>query len=107
MIGAEVDFYVEGMEEQPQKVVDLLMSYYKNQLEYQEFKRYEGSNLNVAVKPWCNKEILIKLYQRHEGRDLDNQHSYPYIGVQVRYDREKKEVVKYDDTFAQKGYRRY
>lgn len=107
MIGAEVDFYVEGLEEQPQKIVDLLINYYKNQPEYREFKRYEGTSLNVALKPWCNKEILIKLYQRDEGRDLDNLHPYPYIGVQVRYDRNRKDLVKYDDVVAQKGYRRY
>ena len=30
LVGAEVDFYVQGLEEQPMTVVQLLLDYYKN-----------------------------------------------------------------------------
>jgi len=112
MMGAEVDFYVEGLEEQPQVVIDLLQRYYKEtvpfkgQKEFENFLRYDKEKLNVAITPWYNKEIFIKLYQKEEGRDFDNQHPYPYIGVQVRFDRDKLEVVKYDPKQAQ-NYLRY
>ena len=32
---------------------------------------------NVLIPPWYNKEILIKLFKKNEGRDLDNRHPYP------------------------------
>jgi hypothetical protein len=83
MLGAEVDFYVEGMEEEPEKIIDLLMAYYKNS---EPFQRYSSEGLNVSTPPWYNKEIFIKLYLPEEGRDFDNQHPYPYIAIQVRYD---------------------
>ncbi|PIS02003.1 MAG: hypothetical protein COT85_07630 [Chlamydiae bacterium CG10_big_fil_rev_8_21_14_0_10_42_34] len=107
-IGAEVDFYVQGMEERPQEIVGLLMQYfhespiYKNQKESQEFKRY--TNTDLAVQPWMNKEIFIKLFQKDEGRDLDNRHPHPYLSIQVRYDRDTKERVIYTWAKANKGY---
>ena len=48
---------------------------------------------HLAIEPWQNKEILIKLYQKDEGRDLDNRHPHPYISIQVRYDRDRGEPV--------------
>jgi hypothetical protein len=107
-IGAEVDFYVQGMEDRPQEVVGLLMQYfqetprYKNDKENQEFKRFEKSEL--TVQPWMNKEILIKLFQKTEGRDADNRHPHPYLSIQVRYDRETAERVIYDWAKANQGY---
>jgi len=150
MIGAEVDFYLEGMEERPKEVVDLIKSYYQrgqgdgkekkegttereettsqkhsrhhedfvslgesaNRADsdysqaptqgdpaykidpaYTVFKRYEGKT-NASIKPWFNKEIFIKILESHEGRDPDNLHAFPYISLQVRYDRAlKKRVV--------------
>lgn len=80
MIGAEVDFYVEGMEDEPMTIIALIQ-----EIHNEEFQRYKG-NSNVSIPPWFNKEIFIKLYQRNEGRDFDNRHPYPYIGVQVRHD---------------------
>jgi hypothetical protein len=112
MIGAEVDFYVEGMERAPMKVVELIMQYYRStdpysgHTEYEQFLRYDKSDTNVSTMPWFNKEILIKLFKDHEGRDLDNQHSYPYISLQVRYDRDQKERVVYTWERAFKGYHR-
>ncbi len=101
MMGAEVDFYVEGVEREPQKIIDLLMAYYKNQgKDYENFQRYEKTEL--VTKPWYNKEIFIKLYRENEGRDFDNQHSHPYISIQVRYDRNTDKKVTFDDTAIRK-----
>lgn len=107
MIGAEVSFYVKGMEKEPQKVIDCLLKYYENSPEYQgqkdytEFKRWEKSGIDVSTLPWFNKEIFIKLYLPHEGRDFDNDHAFPYIAIQVRYDRElgKRVVYSWEEAF--------
>lgn len=113
MVGAEVDFYVQGMESKPDQVIKLLMQYYQEtplyqgNKQYQTFQRLEKSDLNVATPPWYNKEILIKLYQKHEGRDFDNRHSYPYISIQVRFDREKNEKVVSSWQKAFYSYKRY
>lgn len=101
MIGAEVSFYVQGMEYQPEDVIALIFDYYKNKTIYEndkefiEFKRYESSNTNVSTKPWYNKEIFIKLFKRDEGRNFDNRTPYPYIGIQVRFDKNLNERVIY------------
>ncbi len=109
-IGAEVDFYVQGMEERPQEIVGLLMQYfqetpaYKSEKESLEFKRLEKSEL--SIQPWMNKEILVQLFSKSEGRDGDNRHPHPYISIQVRYDREGKERVMYEWARANQGYPR-
>lgn len=107
-VGAEVDFYVQGMEERPQEIVGLLMQYfqetapYKNDKESLDFKRYDKSEL--ALQPWMNREILIKLFQKTEGRDGDNRHPHPYLSIQVRHD--GKERVQYEWAKANQGYPR-
>ena len=108
MIGAEVAFYVSGMEDEPEKVVELLMAYYDGRgPEYTQFQRYTKSDTDVSTLPWYNKEVFIKLYQPNEGRDFDNRHPYPYIRVQVRYDRdlEKRVIFRWDE--AEKNILRY
>lgn len=106
LIGAEVDFYVQGMEDEPNKVIDLIFEYYANQGVYKNFSRYLG-NTDVSTKPWYNKEMFIKLYLENEGRDFDNRHPYPYIGLQLRFDSKKKENVVYTWEKASKGYYQY
>ena len=111
-IGAEVDFFVHSMEDHADKIIDMLFTFYKEHPgyrgkgEYEKFLRYENSDLNVSTPPWYNKEIFIKYYKPQEGRDLDNRHPYPYIGVQVRYDRDRKERVFYSWDRATHGYMR-
>jgi len=111
-IGAEVDFYVQGMEDRPHEIIGLLMQYYqevgtfRNDKEYLEFVRYQQPDARVRTQPWMNKEVYIKLYAENEGRDADNRHPYPYICIQVRYDRIKRERVFYDWAKAHKGYPR-
>jgi hypothetical protein len=101
LIGAEVDFYIQDMEQQPEKVIALILNYYqenpkyKDLKEFQKFQRYEKGDSKVSTLPWYNKEIFIKLFKKNEGRDFDNRHPYPYISIQVSYDWDKKERVSY------------
>ncbi len=110
-IGAEVSFYVHGLEDKPEIVAQYIFQYYQDQSKYaadksfQEFLRYEKET-DVRTLPWYNKEVFVKLYQRDEGRDLDNRHPYAYVSVQVRYDWDKKERVQYSWKEA-RNYMRY
>lgn len=112
-IGAEVAFYIQGMEERPEAIVKLIQDFYKKdsrykgKREYEEFKRYEKSDVNVSTAPWMNKEIFIKLFKKDEGRNFDNRHPYPYISIQVRYDRDLKERVVYTWGKAHNNYHRW
>lgn len=113
MLGAEVSFYVQGMETQAESIIAVLQSYYNEMASYKElpdfleFKRWEKKDCDVSTAPWYNKEIFIKLYQSHEGRDLDNDHPFPYIAVQVRYDQTRKERVSYSWEQAFHNYWRW
>lgn len=113
MIGAEVSFYVQGMEDSPEKVIKWIQEYYlenpkyKGQKDYLEFKRYEKEDTDVSTLPWYNKEVYVKLYKKNEGRDFDNRHPYPYISIQVRYDQELQERVIYSWDKAYRNYHRY
>ncbi|MEX2305066.1 MAG: D-Ala-D-Ala carboxypeptidase family metallohydrolase [Waddliaceae bacterium] len=100
-IGAEVSFYVKEMETQPSEIVDLITKYYPES----EFDRYEKKT-NVSTLPWYNKEIFIKLFLEDEGRNGDNTHSYPYLSIQVRFDKEKQERVSYTWESAYRGFKR-
>jgi hypothetical protein len=110
MIGAEVDFYVQGMEDQPEAIITLIQMFYMEtpryigQKDYQTFHRYEKEDTNVSTPPWYNKEVFIKLFRKKEGRNFDNRHPYPYISIQVRYDRDAKEKIIYT---WEKGFRNY
>lgn len=101
MIGAEVSFYVQGLENQPEKIVKLIQEYYlvtpkyKDKKEYLEFQKYEKEDSHISTRPWYNKEIFIKLFKKKEGRNFDNRHPYPYISVQVRTDFDTGEKVLY------------
>ncbi|MGM0439492.1 MAG: hypothetical protein ACQEP8_00060 [Chlamydiota bacterium] len=113
MIGAEVDFYVEGLEDDPQKVVDLIFEFFRSSKDYQsdsrytEFERYTKPDTNVSTPPWYNREVFIKLFQDDEGRDLDNDHPYPYISIQVRRDRDTDKRVYYNWEQAFYNYLRW
>lgn len=113
MIGAEVSFYVQGMEEHPQRIVEIVQNYYKTHVfykgnkNYEEFKRYEKKDTNVSILPWFNKEVFIKIYEKKEGRNFDNRHPYPYLSIQVRHDRDTDERVIYSWDKAFKNYHRW
>ncbi|MDP1879422.1 MAG: hypothetical protein Q8K60_00615 [Parachlamydiaceae bacterium] len=111
LIGAEVDFYIQGYEHEPQKVIDILLQYYQDNPKYQgknsftSFQRYSKENTNVSTLPWFNEEVFIKLFSCKEGRDFDNRHSHPYISIQVRYDWDLKKKVNYSSIEANNFYR--
>ena len=113
LIGAEVSFYVQGLENQPEKVIQLILNFYrekpkyKGRKDYTEIKRYDKGDVNVAEQPWYNKEIFIKLFNKKEGRDFDNRHPYPYISMQVRFDEELQEKVIYTWDKANHNYLRW
>ncbi|NGX56431.1 MAG: hypothetical protein K1060chlam5_00672 [Candidatus Anoxychlamydiales bacterium] len=112
MIGAEVDFYVQGYENRTLDIIEIIKDYYLEKPKYNkekdfiEFVRYDKSK-NTSTEPWYNKEIFIKLYNPHEGRDFDNRHPYPYISIQVKWNREKNEKVIYSWEKANRGFLRY
>lgn len=113
LIGAEVDFYLQGLEWEPEKVIEMIFLYYKEQpkyknlKEFQEFKRVENGKTTVSTPPWYNKEIFIKLVKKAEGRDFDNRHPYPYITIQVRYDWDAQEAVTYSWDKAFRNFHRW
>lgn len=112
MIGAEVDFYVKGMEWSPEEIVNLLKKYYKehprfhNNEQFTKFVRFEKGT-NVSTLPWYNKEIFIKVFKKDEGRDFDNDHRYPYICIQLKWDRDANVPVTYSWSKAFNGFLRY
>jgi len=99
MIGAAVTFYVQNFENTPEVVVDALQACYqkKSPAAFEStdvaFQRWDLDKTDVSTPPWYNKELFIKIYRSHEGRDGDNNHSYPFISLQVRYDRDRKDKV--------------
>lgn len=101
LIGAEVDFYVEGFENEPQAVLDVLFSYYK------EPWLRSVMVAEASTPSWYNKEVAVTLFRSTEGRDFDNDHPYPYISIQVRYDYETKKVVQYNGYRAHNGYMKH
>lgn len=109
-IGAEVTFYVQGLENQPEIPIHFLQGYfqeikrYSGQKEFLEFQRWVRKNSDVSTPPWYNKEVFIKLYQKNEGRDFDNSHDHPYIAIQVRWDSELNERVNYSWDRAFRNY---
>lgn len=107
MIGAEVDFFVQGLEDKPMQIVSLIEEFYKEnprysgKADYEKFQRYEKEDTNVSTKPWYNKEVFIKVFNEQEGRDADNHHPFPYLSIQVRHDRDKNERVVFTWEKAQ------
>lgn len=107
MIGASVTFYVAGLEDKPKEVIKALFDYYKDypvpekeKSKYTDFSRSDKPT-DTSTPPWYNKEIMIKWYKPNEGRDGDNYHPYPYFSIQVRFDREKKKTVLFQEQEAE------
>jgi hypothetical protein len=112
MIGAEVSFYVQGMENRPEAIVEHILNYYKETSKYKgkkefEFQRHEKNDTNVSTQPWYNQEIFVKLFNKKEGRDFDNRHPYAYLSIQVRYDMDLHEKVIYSWEKAHHHYLRW
>lgn len=113
MIGAEVSFYVQGMEERPEIIIKILQDFYKEnakykgQKDYEEFKPFDLDKTDISTAPLFNKEIFIKLYKKKEGRNFDNRHPYSYVSIQVRFDRDLNEKVVYSWEKANRNYHRW
>ncbi len=107
MIGAAVCFYVQGLEERPDTILQVIQEFYKNhpryhgQKDYVEFQRFEKKT-TTSTQPWYNKEILVKICKATEARDLDNRHPYPYLIIQVRFDFDRNLRVDFDQEIAKK-----
>ena len=110
-IGAEVDFYIESMEDDLLSVVKHIMQFYhdhdRNEPGYHQFMKCRRNPRGLNHPGWYNKEIVISIQEKEEGRNFDNRHPYPYITIQVRYDREKEEYVEYSWKKANSSYIRY
>jgi hypothetical protein len=108
-IGAEVAFYVVGLESSPEKVLEVIKDYYKSNpkfstdAKYTKFVRYEKEDTDVTTQPWYNHEIYVKLYKPTEGRDLDQNHSYSYFSIQLRHNRATGKRVLYTWDAAHKS----
>ena len=107
-IGAEVDFYVKGMEHNPNQVIAILLSYYKDQRTHPRERYFARSKCAFVRTPsWINREISITLAEADERRDLDNTHPYPYLTIEVLYDKEAKRSVSYSWHRAHYGSFKY
>jgi hypothetical protein len=73
LVGAKVDFYVEGYERKPQEVAALLSTFFKEPLTVQ-----------VKGQEWSNKEVRLILRKTGERRNKDNRHPYPYFTLEDR-----------------------
>lgn len=98
-IGAEVDFYVEGVS--PYKVVQILREHYESDNEHGPLKQGESGI------SWSNKEVVITLYRSDEERDFDNRHPHSYLSMQLKWDRNNKKHIVYSWPIAHKQYTRF
>ncbi|MBP9842366.1 MAG: hypothetical protein KBC64_08115 [Simkaniaceae bacterium] len=73
LVGAKVDFYVEGYERKPQEVAALLNAFFKEPLTVQ-----------VKGQEWSNREVRLVLRKSGERRNWDNRHPYPYFSLEDR-----------------------
>ncbi len=93
-IGAEVDFYVEGYENKPSDVIQIIRQFYLDNPRYQGLREFQMFSQTQKGKIE-NKEIAIILNGKNERRDFDNRHPYPYITIELKYDLESKKKVEY------------
>lgn len=101
MIGAKVDFYVEGLEESYEQVIDRIVHLYEGEKEeYSRFKKITGEK---NITSWRNKEIVITASYDGEHKILLNK-NHPVISIEVRYDRDRNERVILDWKKAYQGF---
>jgi len=98
LMGAEVDFYVEGMEYEPLMVISIIDEFYKIDTEFNGLKNVENH--------WLNREVVVTCHPIEEKRNGDNQHPYPYITIEVKYDRENKKPVHFSWHQGYNGFHR-
>lgn len=94
LMGAEVSFYVQNYEKQPKKIIEWIRDFYSQKgTDFSSFQTLDKSDLRT--KPIFNKEILVKTYLSNEGRNKDNNHPFPYLSLQVRWDSTKNERINF------------
>jgi hypothetical protein len=103
LIGAQVDFLVEGMSLLNQSVIDCLQDYYHKI--YGSNKEYVLEKLASGV--WQNKEIALRYVAKHEGRNEDNSHDYPYFSLELKYDRNLDKKIQLNPQQAMSCYYRF
>lgn len=89
-VGAEVDFYVQGMEKKPQEVAKIVMGFYQQEKTYKKdkaFTQFTKVNTKNAFQSWSNKELILHLH------DANNQHPYPYLTLELCWDKETQEKI--------------
>ena len=103
VLGAQVDFLIDGIEASSGKIIDCLQEYYKRVFPDQKEYQLEKSVIGV----WHNKEISMRVYAKHEGRNEDNTHDLPYLSIELKHDRvlDKKIQVNYQQALS--GYYRF
>jgi hypothetical protein len=94
MIGAEVDFYVEGYENKPQEVLQVIRQFYQDTTRYQGLKEFQVFS-KVSTNKIENKEIAVTINSKNEKRDYDNRHPYPYLTIDLKFDFDAKKRVEY------------
>ncbi len=99
IIGAEVHFYIQNIENSYALVIQEIEQFYRTNLryarainEYLPLIRYERDQ-EASIQPWMNKEIFIRFYRPNEGRNRDDSHPYSYFSLQVRFDRDRQAKV--------------
>ena len=102
LVGAEVDFYVEGYEQDMAQIVEILVRFYREsevyatQSEYTSFSVCTGNPRSLAHPGWKNREVAIRVFGPDEGRDFDNRHEHAYISIELLYNREARKKVHYN-----------
>jgi len=95
LIAAAVSFMVEGHETRPERVVREIVRYYEvNPL-------FAGIKFTQTETGWKNKEVFFRVYTPTDGRNLDNRHPFPYIELEVRFDRQLSKPVTFSWGEAQ------
>ena len=101
MIGAKVDFYVEGMEEGVDDVIERIMYLYENDSD--EYRRFTKTTGQGHFPAWRNKEISISASSEGE-HSVTLKKNHPVITVEVRWDRERNQRVNLDWKKAYQGF---
>ena len=73
LMGAEVDFYVEGMEWRPLEIITLFQTICA-----------ENPLVKQGLNRWSNRDLIITCKKEDEGRNGDNRHPYPYLSIELR-----------------------
>jgi len=95
LVGAEVDFYVEDV---PAKnAVEIVQNVYEDSKPLKQ----------VSERVWVNREIKVTLVPKNEGRDIDNDHPYEYVCVELLFDKHLGKTVNYSWNRAHTGYMRW